>query len=220
MAEPKGMPALEPLGGGYGVRQQAIDGVLRDPAALQAIPQWGVPRSKVAAVPEVTALPARALVGDEVDYVADQSAGVLWRFRYRGSGASPWAFVGGPAVVNEVEDQEATTSTSYDDLATDGPTITVALPGDYDVTITALQLSDTANRNQFASYAIGSTAASDDDAAYGVSTTNVGFTLISQTRRKTLEAGTVLLAKYKVSADEGTFERRRLAITPVRVGRG
>jgi hypothetical protein len=51
----------------------------------------------LASPPRVTSLPSTPSDGDIVDFIADASAGVVWRLRYRASSSSSykWEYVGG-----------------------------------------------------------------------------------------------------------------------------
>ena len=91
-----------------------------------------------AAVPSfVTSLPVGATDGQEIYYQADAANGIIWHLRYNAGSASAykWEFVGGSELSSEVITQETTTSSVYVALTTPGPSITLPLAGDYDVTI-------------------------------------------------------------------------------------
>lgn len=169
----------------------------------------------------LTALPAGPVDGQEITYQAE--VGVNWRFRYNASGGTyKWEFVGGPALLKEVATQEDHSGppTTYSDLTTVGPDVTVPLAGIFDVTPGAVMLprDTSATRYMAMSYAIGATAASDLDGIQGNSNAGMPWGVAaSRTRRKTFASSGVLLrAKYK--GDEARFVARTLSILPVRVG--
>lgn len=172
--------------------------------------------------PEVASLPVSPIDQQACIYVADATNGIKWHLRYRSgaSGSYKWEFIGGPVMFSEVTTSESTTSTSYVALTTAGPTVTVPLAGDYDVTIGANVTGSADAMNAYMSYALGGTAASDSDAIrkqqsgaayYGEPT--------SRKRRKTgLTAATAIAARYKVGNVTGTWENRWMSVIPVRVG--
>lgn len=177
--------------------------------------QLGVP-------PYVTALPTPPFDGFEVYYAADATNGVIWHLRYRsGGGTYKWEYVGGPPLWAEVTTQQTTSSTSYTDLATSGPAVTLPLAGDYDVTIGMSGWSNTNGGIAYMSYAIGATAASDNDSVrhQEPAGSNTGPTHVVRTRRKTGLTAVALTAKYKTGgAGTATIETRYMVVTPVRVG--
>jgi hypothetical protein len=151
---------------------------------------------------------------------------VIWQLRYRAASSSAykWEFVGGSALYNEVVAVEAKTGTTYTDLTTVGPQITLPLGGDYDVTIGAGMYATPLNTYPVMSYQVGATAAVDNDEitvrAAGV---NVPIVNAARTRRKTgLATATALVAKYKVAGGTTsptvTFQERFMSALPVRVG--
>jgi hypothetical protein len=170
-----------------------------------------------------TSLPSPAADGQEIYYRADSTNGVIWHLRFRnvfngGNATYPWEFIGGPPLYDAIDTQQNTNSTTYTNLGTAGPTVTTPLAGDYYVTVSTRCFNNTGD--SAISYAVGGTAASEDDAAYigsGASSTNV-----MATRRKTgIAASTAIQAKYRTAtggANYGTFRNRVLQVTPLRVG--
>jgi hypothetical protein len=168
----------------------------------------------------VEALPGSPSKGDRCVFIADEANGIFWNLIYDGEGEYPWKKIGGPPLFAEVETQEGTKSTSYANLATTGPSITAPLAGDYMVGIGAYILSEEASTGAYRmSYAIGGTAASDNDAIVGVRGSGEGHASVARTKRQAgLAASTVFLAKYKVSGGKGGFRGRWMTIDPIRVG--
>lgn len=166
----------------------------------------------------VSALPTSPApsVGDYCSYIADKTNGVYWNLRYDGEGELKWKFIGGPALYAEVAAEEATASTSYVNLTTTGPSVALPLKGDYDIAIGTGVIFNGANIHSM-SYAIGASEALDENAAevnMGTTTDSLFFE-----RRKTGLTAVTLTAKYKVSsASSGTFKKRWMRVTPVRVG--
>lgn len=198
---------------------ERVRDILNSSSTFGSYADGSIPQTAVR-IPLVTFLPAGAGEGTEVYYVADATNGVVWHLRYRSkaSVAYPWEYVGGSALWSEVDDFETTTSTSYTALATAGPTVTVPIAGEYRVTAFVSHLNSNANEADYMSYDIGSTAAIDADRAAGISTTNVGTTFSMSVRTQTVAALSALVAKYKVSANTGTFGLRSLSVIPIRVG--
>lgn len=175
----------------------------------------------------VSTLPASPVDGQEVYFQSSSmaTAGVVWNLRYRaGGGTYKWEFLGGSPLTDETGygGTESTTSTSYTDLATVGPSITVPLAGDYIVAIGADIQNSTTAWSTYISYAIGATAASDADGLRVRQPTGGGYEVtaaVSAERRKNaLAASTALTAKYRVLGGTGIWWRRWMRVTPVRCG--
>lgn len=123
--------------------------------------------------------------------------------------------------VAEVTTAQATTSTSYTDLSTAGPAVTVTTGVFSLVSVAARMSNDAAGTSCFAAVAItGASAIAADDAqalqfessaAFDLSRSSVCY-LVSG-----LTAGSnTFTMKYKVSAaNSGTFANRRLSIIPL-----
>jgi microcystin-dependent protein len=180
--------------------------------ATSSIPRGGTALGNTP--PIVTQLPANPQFGEVVTYIADAANGVAWSLQYDASGTYPWKFIGGSPLVAVVASGSATTSTSY--VALSGPTLTLALAGDYDISA-----SFSAGFNGTTSGAMGVQIASgsNEDYAWGLTeppgynTTHVG------TYRKTVTAASsVLTSKVKSPGGSNvTFSERVLRVTPVRV---
>jgi hypothetical protein len=144
-----------------------------------------------------------------------------WLFEWDGED-SKWNFLGGPPLFAEVVAQEAYGAgvTTYGNLATSGPGITLPFAGDYDVQVACACFHGTANRTAYMSYAIGGTDASDNDSTFlfNGSANNVEA-MVHRRRRKTGLGAVALLAKYRGDGSgTPTFLARSLAVWPVRVG--
>lgn len=164
-----------------------------------------------------TSLPGSPTDGQEIYYAANATNGVIWHLRYR-TAASKWEFLGGPPLFASVATSQATTSTSYTDLATAGPAITLPLAGDYDVTIGG-RLKAGFSPPVYMSYSIGNTGATDDDSIGFYAAGSEEFASLVRTQRKTSLSAVELKAKYRVSNSShgGTFVYRWIAVTPVRI---
>jgi hypothetical protein len=82
----------------------------------------------------VTSLPSNPVDGQQCYYLADNANGIVWHLRYRAASTSThkWEFVGGPVLMANPGGNLTTSSTTAVAL-TGGPSITVPLPGDYEV---------------------------------------------------------------------------------------
>lgn len=184
--------------------------------ARNVYPPRSIPLRTVDAIPVVTALP-EGVDGDEVYF--DTGEG-LWHFRYRpGAGvAYPWVPVGAQApLTDEIDASESTSSGTYVDLTTTGPSVTVPLPGDYLVEYQARVQG--VNAAGVVSVAVGATAASDDDALVSSISNETQDMTLWKWRPKAAAAGDVIAMKYRTSGVSVAFLFRSLRVTPTRVGR-
>jgi hypothetical protein len=168
-----------------------------------------------------TTPPGSPANGDIWIFPADATNGIMWQFRYNAGSASAykWEFVGGPTMVAVVATPETTTTSgSYVNLTTVGPTITVPRAGDYDVSISAQLQKSVADPNVQMAAGVG------DFSGGPIVTAIAGFGGASyyhspyRAARSTQAASTVLRAKYFQSA-AGTLsvQDRLIALLPVRV---
>jgi hypothetical protein len=159
--------------------------------------------------------------GQFVDYLADQAKGIIWRFRYRafqadGSTPNPsayrWEFQGGGQLSAEIATNEATSSTTYGDLATVGPSIASPLAGDLLVEVGAGLSAASVGVSMLAAVKRGGGATSDNDALiYAGGWNTPTFRQITMT---SMTAATVLKVQYRVSSGSGNAEKRTLRVTP------
>lgn len=171
----------------------------------------------------VTSLPSSPANGQECYYLADSTNGVVWHLKYRSASGSSykWEYVGGAPLTARSDPNRSTTSTTYVAPATDPMSITIPLAGDYDISIEGAMYQTTTHlSNQFQSYTIGATAASDAWA------NNIGVTahksVASNTTRQTgIAASSAVNERIRIeNAGSGTLNvaSRRMRIVPVRVG--
>ena len=113
---------------------------------------------------------------------------------------------------------QTTTSTTYTDLATVGPAVTVTAGGSALVMWSAELENDTAGGASFVGVAVSgaTTSAAADDHAMFYRTTTAGYIIgMSYVYLQGLTAGSnTFTLKYRVSAGTGTFRLRRLAVIP------
>lgn len=117
----------------------------------------------------------------------------------------------------EVVTAEGTTSTSYTDLATSGPAVTVTTGTRALVIITAQPEVNTTEAQGYATFAVSSAttiAASDDNCLVETSATTADPYRMSVVRHvTTLNAGSnIFTMKYRTSAGTATFRRRQIIV--------
>jgi hypothetical protein len=171
----------------------------------------------------VSTLPSSPVDGQIAHYQTSSMAtdGIMWIFQYRsGGGSYKWEFIGGSRWSKEVTTQETTTSGSYANLATVGPTVTAPLAGEYSVLFGLDMYDFTSPNTATASYSIGAAAATDADSIRISPNTgdSAGSFYTNRDRIKTLAASDALTMKYKVSGGTGNFLNRMIGIIPIRVG--
>ncbi len=166
----------------------------------------------------VNTLPASPFDGQELFFLADATSRVKWHLRYDASkaGALKWEGLGRSCLSSAVAAGEQTTSETYTNLATTGPSISVPLSGEYDIHLEALAVNSDADQDAWMSVALGAAAAQNADRLVMRSGGTNGQASIGRTiGPKTLSAGDVVLAKYRKNG--GTFAEfrdRRLELIP------
>jgi hypothetical protein len=177
----------------------------------------------LASAPLVTVLPSTPVDGQECNYLADATNGVVWHLVYR-SATGKWHYTGGPELYGYILTEESTTSGAFTDLTTPGPSLTAPLAGTYDLEWN-FRGYNTASQNAcvMSLNIAGATPVETDGAdvyAFGASTGYIP-TAISR-RRLTLTAGAPVKAQYKYSGPIGGstsyFMKRTLTMRPVVVG--
>lgn len=117
-----------------------------------------------------------------------------------------------------VSTSQTTTSTSYVDLATTGPAVTVITGTEVLVTLSALVYNSGAN-NTYMSFAVsGATTLAAADARCIVhANTSATLSCPSRTFKLTgLTAGSnTFTAKYRVTGGTGSYENRDIVVTPL-----
>lgn len=170
--------------------------------------------------PLVTAMPTadNRFDGMMVDYVASATDGIVWTFRYTDdtghSSTYPWEFVGGGSIWDYESAQQTTGSTSYVNLGTVGPDVTIPLAGDWRVDLGA-DFFNNATTYSLMSFAIGGTAASDVNSVLCSAANEI--TCSRWQVLTSIAASTQLLTKYRVAGGTGQWAKRWIAITPIRV---
>lgn len=197
-------------------KQTWTDGSSQASAARLGYLETGIYDASVA---RGTSLPASPVDGEMYDYIADSTNGIVWRFLYRSASESSykWEFIGGPPMSAEVLTLESTASTSYVDLATAGPTVTVPLDGDYLYQFN-FRAWNTAVQGNVAALKLGAAATSDDDSAFISSEVALAVNQTGKIRRVTgLAASAALKLQYKTASGTASFLQRNLHVWPIRV---
>lgn len=172
----------------------------------------------LASAPLVTSLPGSPVDGQEINYLADATNGVVWHFVYR-SALGKWLFTGGPPLSAQNNTADSVNNSAYADLSLGpGPSITVPLPGDYIVSYGALAQSGVSDGAWMAP-AFGAVAASDNDQVR-ITQNNVVGVPVSRTLppRNMAAVGAITLKHRTGGAQTGTWSYRWLNVTPVKVG--
>lgn len=177
--------------------------------------------NRIAAIPTlVSSLPVGPADGQEIYYLADAAAGVVWHLRYRSASGSTykWEFVGGSPIVKPSTASDNTTSTSFVN-ATNGPSVTPPLAGEY-----LLEASF-----------VGNHSAAGGGIQYGVSQGGVDLgkpaviAVSAQAGQNMAITGlqaepqaltaTAITSRIKANnAGTATFSFKAIKLTPVRVG--
>jgi hypothetical protein len=175
----------------------------------------------------VSSLPGSPTDGQIIYYTADATNGVYWQLRYRSASSSSykWEFIGGSPLTAAVltEQSLGSTTSTWVDLSTSGPSITNPLAGDY--------LIEWSNRFSLSSNAafIASGIAFGATDPTGVNPGNqwvVGAGIAANTQgavasadvKTSLAASTVIKLRYWQGQTNNTAANRFLKVTPIRVG--
>jgi hypothetical protein len=183
--------------------------------ALPDVPRQGVALGNTP--PIVTSLPANPQFGEVVTYVADATNGVYWDLQYDASGTYPWKFVGGaPWMENAAGGTLAGATPSYSLLTG----YTVALPGDYMVTIeVGFALATTASATYVEMGPVLNSEAFDYPkvSSFYCAAANIGGPMVKTRRITVASSGGVLRGIFQPNPAQGSFNRITETVTPVRV---
>jgi len=169
-----------------------------------------------------TTLPASPYDGQEavlVDSLTNPS--YQWRFRYNAGSSSPykWEFVGGYPASANVYTTEGTSSGTYVDLATVGPSLVVSRAGEYrvDFGYFATNPGNSGQGNSQSALHVNNVNTGYPAVAWVPSPSGTGNTAVTD-EVLTLAAGDALRLKYVISNGLATnFSQRWLSLTPKRV---
>lgn len=171
----------------------------------------------------VTALPGSPTDGQEIVLVDSLTAPTYqWHLKYVSAKASnKWIAVGGAPAVATVGTAESTNSTSWTDLTTAGPSITVPVAGSYHITM-GVVITPSADYQTIGWAAkLGSAATSDNDGFFEPAS-NMGASDYPRQMTlgpRTLAASDVVKMQYRVGGSyTPTYKRRQLIIHPLQLG--
>lgn len=170
----------------------------------------------------VTTLPASPVDGQEVVLTDSLTAPTYaWTLRYVAGITGPykWIFVGGADWVSSIPAAQASgTRSTWYDLATVGPSVTVPRAGDYVAFGSASCIDNTAAVQTGIGIALG--AASPTPIAYNyIATANFNSSVALQAVFTGIAAGTELRLRYAVfgTAGSATWQFRVLRVQPLRL---
>ena len=185
---------------------------------IKAVPD--APRSGLAygsTPPIVTQLPGNPQFGDVVTYIADATNGVAWNLQYDATGTYPWKFIGGaPWMENAAGGTLAGATPSYSLLTG----YTVALPGDYMVTIeVGFALATSASATYVEMGPVLNSEAFDYPkvSSFYCAAANIGGPMVKTRRITVASSGGVLRGIFQPNPAQGSFNRITETVTPVRV---
>jgi hypothetical protein len=178
--------------------------------------------------PLVTALPAVGVVdGDEIYYLVDTTPSYggpyIWHLRYRAAATSTskWEAL---SIPNDLRRYDASTVSTANNAATDlgGPSITVPLPGDYEITYSVLIQSNKAADSQALVSIYKNAVQVNEDIAPVSPAGSVNFGWYGEQTaryRGTFAAGDVITMRYRsFTAVACGWSNRDLRLRPIRVG--
>lgn len=174
----------------------------------------------------VTALPATPFDGQEIYLTVDAANGIKWHLRYNAgsSSAYKWECLGSSALRGtDVVTGEAMTgaASTWQDLATVGPAVTLPVGGDFEVRYGATPFATPGGSsfNWFAGVAVGAAAPIRAALMDGpASAQTVGLSLSDNERLTGVASGTVLKLRYQYIGAVPTWGNRWLEVVPIRVG--
>lgn len=143
--------------------------------------------------------------------------GTRWQFQYNAGSASAykWEFIGGSALGSDVHTSETnTTLSTWVDLATNGPIVTTARAGEYNVSYGAEMWQNAAGTIQVG---LSITGAAPSDVSQNSTQITAGGMPNSKSTRLTTVAGDTIRVRYWNGAGTGRWQERWLRVVPVRI---
>ena len=183
-----------------------------------------VERKLVAALTNRSALPALPSDGQTILYqsAAMRTDGVIWQFRYNAASTSAykWEFIGGPPWFSTMVGTEegVGTAATWVNLATDGPSITVPLAGDYASNCWAYGVTSGGASTVQIGTAVGNTTPAANRPQTTAAINNYA-NLSDGQRISAVPAATGIKMRYyggTITTDK--FGNRGMCVTPIRVG--
>lgn len=170
----------------------------------------------LASAPLVTSLPASPVDGQECNYLADATNGVVWHLVYR-LASGKWHYTGGPPLFSQVLSFPNLNQSAYYDWS--GPSITVPIAGDYSVALGFRPYRyDAGAFTAYMSFAVGGTAASDNDAAQFTGPQDTSASVVREVVKAGVGAGVALASRFRDSGGAWSNSNAWMRVTPIRVG--
>lgn len=148
-------------------------------------------------------------------------SGINWLLRYNAGSASTykWEWLGGSAADSYVATAESTLSTTYTDLATVGPQVTVPRAGEYKVEFGAVCQPNASASIAAATLFVNAVQQAEGVVGFTTAGGNSEWSASTRTATKTFAVSDVVKLKYITGsgAINGTFTQRWLKVTPIRV---
>lgn len=156
--------------------------------------------------------------GDEVYLEVDGTNGIQWHLRYHLS-STKWRVLGGPPMYSEIATSETTTSSSYADLSTVGPSLVAPLAGVYDIGGGAAVFGNSTGGDTYMAAKLGSASTADTETlSHGGVGGGASGDGAAGPMARTLAASDTVKAQYKAASGTATFANRRLTLGPRRIG--
>ncbi len=166
----------------------------------------------------VTELPKSPTKGDRCQFIADKTNGIIWHLVYDGEGTYPWKKIGGPPLFAEVAAQQTTSSTSYTNLGTTGPTVTApAVKMESLVTLQAQMQGESSAIITYIGLSVGGAAAVEVDYSYS-ETGRITVPGCKTVSGITSTASQTFQMKYRTNTGTSAWAKRTLQVDPIRVG--
>lgn len=142
--------------------------------------------------------------------------GGIWHFKFNRT-TGVWDFVGGAPMTHDVDAAEGTTSTSYVDLTTDGPTLTLPFAGRYNFHAGVNMFQSGTLNYWVVALKIGSAAEEEWLVVHPTSGASDNYFNASRAgERDVSDAGTVCKLRYKVTGGTTlSFRYRFMHVTPI-----
>jgi hypothetical protein len=169
--------------------------------------------------PLVTSLPSNAIDGQEVRYLADNTNGIIWNFRYRAGSPSShkWEFIGGTPLRATGTGLGSYASSSYTNTNT--AALTTPLEGDYRFEHGGFAQNQASGLTAaiFRLFFAGVQDTSTDASTVGTTTFD-GASVYTSNVKTAVPASTAVSVRYASSAGVNcSFVNIRLLATPIRV---
>lgn len=170
-----------------------------------------------------TTFPDNPVSGQPFVLQVDAANGINWALRYDANIADSykWTFEGGAPLHHTIATEQSTASTSYADLSTVGPTVTVPKAGVYRVDYGASLINNTAESDVVVGvkYSAGTPTDTESIQAEGI-VSGGGANRTAQSRSIVVTVTSdsqIVKLQYKVGSSTGVYRNRWIIVTPIRL---